>query len=298
MISLPSCHRCRWGEWRRPCILSISRDLLFYRNFCCLTGAGSADGDGRPIAPSGYRRVLLGFRRWRYFSNCSISTDTLPTCFKYHRNKLYFGTVEGRLNTIDFGFHNAASSLPTSDNGRIFSIDAKEDILVTGHGAGSVVFYHAGVCGSSLNITDSPIVFIRILSSGQTGGPGLVCWSQAGDCFLVSPHCEVNIIGRSEPVGTFTLSLAYTVFLLRFNTDEVNIEANLHNIVVINNLSRRVDLYSPQTGDRLGGFHLTTESPSCSDLTGRLLCVGFKQNIEVWDLEDIIISCQCLVNSL
>ena len=69
--------------------------------------------------------------------------------------------------------------------------------------------------------------------------------------------------------------------------------ANHHNIVVISNLSR-VDLYSPDTGDLRGGFHLNTESPMCADMTGRLLSVGFKQNIEVWDLEDIIISCQCL----
>lgn len=182
---------------------------MCYRNFCFLTGAG---GGGRAIAPSGYRRVLLGFRRWKYFSNCSISTDTVPTCFKYHRNKLYFGTVEGKLNMIDFGFHNAASSVPTADNGRIFSIDVKEDILVTGHGDGSIRFYTPGDCawtasGSPLNITNCPIVFIRLLSSR------LLCWSRAGDCYLVSPQGEIkiNIIGRSavstEHQSRFTQSV-------------------------------------------------------------------------------------------
>ena len=82
--------------------------------------------------------------------------------------------------------------------------------------------------------------------------------------------------------------------LIRFNTEEFSIEANHHHIVLINHLSLRVDLYSSETGDLAGGFLLNSESPRCSDLTGRLLCVGFKQNIEVWDLEDIIISCQCL----
>ena len=154
-----------------------------------MTGAG---GDGHAMEPSGYRRVLLGFRRWRYFSKCSISTDTIPACFKYHRNKLYFGTVEGHLNLIDFGFHNAVTSLSTPDNGRIFSIDVKDDVLVTGHGDGSLRFHNPGDWRqSSLNITNSPIVFIRILPSR------LLCWSRAGDCYLVSPQAEINIIGRS-----------------------------------------------------------------------------------------------------
>ena len=154
------------------------------------------------MEPSGYRRVLLGFRRWRYFSKCSISTETLPACFKYHRNKLYFGTVEGQLDMIDFGFHNAVSSLATADNnGRIFCIDVKEDILVAGHEDGSIRFHNpggsGGSCLSSLAITNSPIVFIRILSSRATEGARILCWSREGDCYLVSPNRDINIIGRS-----------------------------------------------------------------------------------------------------
>ena len=179
------------------------------RNFCGLTGAG---GDGHAIAPSEYRRVLSGFRRWRYFSNCSIGMETIPTCFKYHRNKLYFGTVEGQLNVIDFGFHNAASSLSTGENGRIFSIDVKEDILVAGCDDGSIRFYNpedsAGggrSGGSSLTITNSPLVFIRLLSFPQaTGGARILCWSREGDCYLVSPHRNINLIGRLDPVWSWS----------------------------------------------------------------------------------------------
>ena len=107
---------------------------------------------------------------------------------------------------------------------------------------------------------------------------------------LISTSLGGRVQSRA-PVRPLTTSLS----LIRFNTEEFSIEANHHNIVLINHLSLRVDLYSPDTGDLVGGFHLmNSASPRCSDLTGRLLCVGFKQNIEVWDLEDIIISCQCL----
>ena len=158
--------------------------------------------------------MLLGFRRWRYFSNCSISTDSVPTCFKYHRNKLYIGTVEGQVNVIDIGFHNAASSVSTGDNVRIFSIDVKEDIVVSGHGDGSLRFYNPadGACVSSLSLTNSPLVFTKILSTPATGGGRLVCWSGAGDVYLVSPRSHLYTIGRwesgrsSAPVSPQTIS--------------------------------------------------------------------------------------------
>ena len=111
---------------------------------------------------------------------------------------------------------------------------------------------------------------------------------------LLRAGSKLTLLGGQQSALSTSLALHSQLLLIRFNTEEVNIEANHHNIVVISNLSRRVDLYSPDTGDLLGGFHLNTDSPMCADVTGRLLCVGFKQNIEVWDLEDIIISCQCL----
>ena len=104
---------------------------------------------------------------------------------------------------IDFGFHNAASSLSTAGNGRIFSIDVKEDILVAGHDDGSVRLYSPDDCGGAsltLTVTNCPIVFIKILSSRETGGARLLCWSRAGDCYLVSPRPDINLIGRSGPV--------------------------------------------------------------------------------------------------
>lgn len=90
------------------------------------------------IAPPDYKRILDGGKKWVYFTNCSICTEKIPTCFKYHRNKLYYGTVEGELQIIDFGQHNVVTNVATSLQGRIFSIDVKDDVLVTGHGDGSL----------------------------------------------------------------------------------------------------------------------------------------------------------------
>ena len=78
--------------------------------------------------------------------------------------------------------------------------------------------------------------------------------------------------------------------IFRFSTDEFSIEANEHQIVVINNISLKADIYNSSTGALLGYLLLEAEGPVCSDLVGKLLFVGFKPNIEVWDLEDICIS--------
>ena len=80
----------------------------------------------------------MGFKKWRYISNGLIGTDSTPTCFKYHRSKLYFGTVYGELKMIDFENHNVVKTLLYSGRGRILSIDVKDDILVTGHNDGSI----------------------------------------------------------------------------------------------------------------------------------------------------------------
>ena len=83
----------------------------------------------------------MGFKKWRYLSNGLIGTDSTPTCFKYQRSKLYFGTVCGELKVIDFENEKTVKTVLTSGSGRILSIDIKHDILVTGHYDGSIRYF-------------------------------------------------------------------------------------------------------------------------------------------------------------
>jgi len=252
----------------------IWRELYRYRKkrlatFRLYCGLIDMDDKEKCIAPPDYKRILDGGKKWVYFTNCSICTEKIPTCFKYHRNKLYYGTVEGELQIIDFGQHNVVTNVATSLQGRIFSIDVKDDVLVTGHGDGSLRFYPAlGVGSSVLQVTSSALVLTKIIST-RSEAPRLLCWARTGDCLIVSS----SSLNHIQTIG-------------RCSTEECFLEANENQIVVINRISLKVDIYDSTNGDFVCDFLLTSEAPVCSDMVGNLLFVGFKQDIEVWDLKN------------
>jgi len=167
-----------------------------FRKYCGLTAAIELGFWENCLKSSEYRRILVGGKKWSYFSKCSFSIDRVPTCFKYFRNQLYFGTVEGELKSIDFGNHNLTNTLqPSSDSGRIFSIDIKDDLLVTGHGDGSIRFTPEWRGLTRLQVTSCPLPLLKILPSRERSAR-ILCWDRDGHCQLLSSLTDINIIGR------------------------------------------------------------------------------------------------------
>ena len=137
-------------------------------------------------------------------------------------------------------------------------------------------------------MTSSALVLTKIIST-RSEAPRLLCWARTGDCLIVSSSSlnHIQTIGRSQTEGEST---GINIFIIRCSTEECFLEANENQIVVINRISLKVDIYDSTNGDFVCDFLLTSEAPVCSDMVGNLLFVGFKQDIEVWDLKDLFIS--------